>query len=100
MYLDIGIAPTALKPAIERTLGDKSSIPLGDAQPTGRIVLGEQGEMGQGRAARLQGRRQLQSDNSSCDEGEAATARVQAAASATVAAEACSNGGSCGPVFR
>jgi len=40
VYLDIGIAPTALRPAEERTLGDKSIIPVEDAAPVGRIVLG------------------------------------------------------------
>lgn len=39
IYLDIGIASTALKPQEERTLGSKTSIPE-DAQPIGRIVLG------------------------------------------------------------
>ena len=41
VYLDIGIAPTALKPSGERTLGSKSVIPIEDAAPAGRIVLGE-----------------------------------------------------------
>jgi hypothetical protein len=40
VYLDIGIAPTALKPSAERTLGSKTSIPLEDAAPAGRIVIG------------------------------------------------------------
>ena len=40
VYLDIGIAPTALKPSAERTLGSKSSIPLEAAAPAGRIVIG------------------------------------------------------------
>lgn len=98
VYLDIGIAPTALKPAAERTLGDKSSIPLEDAQPTGRIVLGEQGRRGQGREKRgCRGDGSCRATAATVMEGEAAAARVQAAASATVAAEACSNGGSCDP---
>ena len=42
VFLDIGIAPTALKPSEERTLGGKTNIPVDDArrQPVGRIVLG------------------------------------------------------------
>ena len=40
VYLDIGIAPTALKPSAERTLGSKSSIPIEAAAPAGRIVIG------------------------------------------------------------
>lgn len=40
VFLDIGIAPTALKPSEERTLGSRTSIPVDDAQPIGRLVLG------------------------------------------------------------
>ncbi|KAG1676816.1 hypothetical protein FOA52_010325 [Chlamydomonas sp. UWO 241] len=40
VYLDIAIAPTALKPPAERTLGSKTAIPLEDGQPAGRIVIG------------------------------------------------------------
>jgi peptidyl-prolyl cis-trans isomerase B (cyclophilin B) len=40
VFLDVGIAPTALKPSEERTLGSRTSIPVDDAQPIGRIVLG------------------------------------------------------------
>lgn len=39
IYLDVGVASSAFKPAGERTLGDKSVLPT-DAQPVGRIVLG------------------------------------------------------------
>ncbi|GAX76827.1 hypothetical protein CEUSTIGMA_g4273.t1 [Chlamydomonas eustigma] len=40
VYLDIGIAPTALKPSGQRLLGSKSAIPIEDALPAGRIVIG------------------------------------------------------------
>ncbi len=40
VYLDIAVAPRSYKTAGERTLGDKSIIPLDDAAPLGRIVLG------------------------------------------------------------
>lgn len=41
VYFDIGVASSAFKPAGERTLGDKTVLPK-DAEPAGRIVLGEQ----------------------------------------------------------
>jgi hypothetical protein len=37
----VGVASSAFKPAGERTLGDKTVLPK-DAEPAGRIVLGEQ----------------------------------------------------------
>lgn len=43
VYLDIGIAPRSFKTASERSLGDRSVIPLDDAAPVGRVVLGELG---------------------------------------------------------
>lgn len=39
IFFDVGIASSALKPAGERTLGDKTVLPK-DAQPVGRIVIG------------------------------------------------------------
>lgn len=39
IYLDVGVAPTAFKPAGERTLGDKTVLPT-DVEPVGRIVIG------------------------------------------------------------
>lgn len=41
VYFDIGVASSAFKPTGERTLGDKTVLPK-DAEPAGRIVLGEQ----------------------------------------------------------
>ncbi len=41
VYLDIGIAPRSFKTASERSLGDRSVIPLDDAAPVGRVVLGK-----------------------------------------------------------
>eukprot|EP00879_Flechtneria_rotunda_P020250 GHRR01021297.1.p1 GENE.GHRR01021297.1~~GHRR01021297.1.p1 ORF type:complete len:343 (+),score=85.95 GHRR01021297.1:223-1251(+) len=44
IYLDIGVASSAFKPAGERTLGDKTVLP-GDAEPIGRIVIGLYGKL-------------------------------------------------------
>ncbi|KAL6761762.1 cyclophilin-like domain-containing protein [Haematococcus lacustris] len=40
VFLDIAVAPRSFKRASERTLGDASVLPLEEAQPLGRIVLG------------------------------------------------------------
>lgn len=39
IYLDVGVASSAFKPAGQRTLGDKTVLP-NDAEPVGRIVIG------------------------------------------------------------
>jgi hypothetical protein len=41
IYFDIGVASSAFKPANDRMLGDKNVLPT-DAEPAGRIVIGEQ----------------------------------------------------------
>ncbi len=46
--LTIGIAPTALKRAEERTIGDKTIIPA--AVPIGRVVIGGEDQMGGGQS--------------------------------------------------
>lgn len=41
IYLDIGVASSAFKPANDRMLGDKNVLPT-DAEPAGRIIIGKQ----------------------------------------------------------
>lgn len=51
VYLDIGIAPRSFKTAGERTLGDRTVVPLDDAVPVGRIILGLYGQSAPGTVA-------------------------------------------------
>lgn len=44
VFFDVGLSDRALKPAAERTIGDRSIIP-NDAKPIGRIVLGLYGDL-------------------------------------------------------
>jgi hypothetical protein len=46
IYFDIGVASSAFKPANDRMLGDKNVLPT-DAEPAGRIVIGEKQEAAQ-----------------------------------------------------
>ncbi|KAF6264781.1 cyclophilin-like domain-containing protein [Scenedesmus sp. NREL 46B-D3] len=44
IYLDIGVASSAFKPANDRMLGDKNVLPT-DAEPAGRIIIGLYGKL-------------------------------------------------------